>query len=848
MGKSKKPEVVDHVADDSEEDEEIPEDEAFNSEDERKYGSFFEQFGKGSKGSKGSSKDESDIDNDNDDSEVDSGSEEDSDADSDDGIASDDDDSDEGDGGQYMLGLLDKMDGNDDKSEKERKTSGIASHIKESEFASSVVPTAGLTLDSLMEGIEDTKGFGVIQKTMRKVAEGQTTAAPLGRTVSARAQRKVHYNDQSKEVSRWIHAVQENRQAETLDLRPKERMEVTREVLVEKFVPTTDFEKQIHAALTEAGQEDEEAMLKAEEAALQDDLGSNQITMEEYKKRRGQLAKMRALMFYHEQKRHHMKKIKSRKYRRIRKKQKERQKEAEAGEDPDLARELLEKEEVERMQERMTLAHKNTSKWAKRILKRGKNVDVDTRRALSAQLKRGDDLLLRMQATKAGEDEDDDSDEDLVETARKVLADTESSNDHPAQRKGLFQLSFMQKGIEKQREKAKEEARELLMELEANEGGGDFDSNGSGSEDDDVDDAPKRSKKAKIASKEEMKHVLNEGELVASSLRFGNSNSIAVNGGIDIDLGLDGTDTRNSKTSTRVGAVSEHSATMAIQSGTNDGAKETQSVKTTSSPRKQGKTNPAPTSTSTDQSNPWLAASGVPDSAGGATQRSKTPRVSKTGIVDVQSAVDLLDGPLDATAPVARIKQVAETSETETAPMEKRITMLTQEELVRKAFVTPSEKEVDEEFAKEKEGIEEQEEDPTRKKRKEKAMDTVSGWGSWTGTGAPLPRPPRKLPKRLQAPEKKLTKRKRDDAKKPHVIMSEKRVKKLADSFMVSQVPHPFTSREEYERAMAGGVGREWNVSKSFKDMTRPEIMTRPGKIIQPLSKRAKQTRPAAKF
>ena len=47
---------------------------------------------------------------------------------------------------------------------------------------------------------------------------------------------------------------------------------------------------------------------------------------------------------------------------------------------------------------------------------------------------------------------------------------------------------------------------------------------------------------------------------------------------------------------------------------------------------------------------------------------------------------------------------------------------------------------------------------------------------------------------------------------------------------------------------MAGGVGREWNVTSSFKDMTRPEIMTRAGKIIQPISIKVKQKRPAAKF
>jgi U3 small nucleolar RNA-associated protein 14 len=70
-------------------------------------------------------------------------------------------------------------------------------------------------------------------KTMRKVAEGQATSAPLARTVSARAQRKVHYEDQSSEVLSLVEAVQTNRRAETLDFRPKERLEMTQDALVD---------------------------------------------------------------------------------------------------------------------------------------------------------------------------------------------------------------------------------------------------------------------------------------------------------------------------------------------------------------------------------------------------------------------------------------------------------------------------------------------------------------------------------------------------------------------------------------------------------------------------------------
>ncbi|WP_317205189.1 hypothetical protein, partial [Janthinobacterium sp.] len=209
-------------------------------------------------------------------------------------------------------------------------------------------------------------------------------------------------------------------------------------------------------------------------------------------------------------------------------------------------------EEVERMKERASLAHKNTSKWAKRILKRGNNVDVDTRRALSAQIKRGDDLLKRMNSTRAGEEDDDDEEEDLVETAS-----TENDNDddnNAVQGKGLFQLSFMKRGIEKQREKAKQEARQLLMELEAD----DEDYCNSDDEKENQKQSPK--KKVKVASKAEMKQVLSEGELVALALKFGTSSSIAVSGDINIDAGfLDG----KNEVAAYDSRVSVHNATFA---------------------------------------------------------------------------------------------------------------------------------------------------------------------------------------------------------------------------------------------------------------------------------------------
>jgi len=808
-------------------DESIDDDEAFNSDDERKYGEFFDKH---------------------DDDDESGDSEDDGDSNEDDGS---DDDEQEGDGGQYMLDLLDKLDAPEGSKGKQQtqarkdalENAAAANLVQESEFAS-VMKKGTLTLDALMEGLEDTQGFSSLQKTLKKVAQKEVTAVPLSKAVSKRVERKVNYDHQKEEVARWLDGVQQNRQAETLDFRPKERLNVTSEGLVEKFVPTTDFEKAVHAALQEAGQQDEEAILKAEEEAFMaqqgiDDLGGNDLTLEEFKKRRGELAKMRALMFYHEQKRHRINKIKSKKYRRIKKKQRERAKETEVeGEvmdNPDLLKELEEKEEYDRMQERMTLAHKNTSKWAKRILKRGKNVDVDTRKALSAQLKRGEDLRKKMNSLKDGFDSDESESEDLVESARKVLQETEDAENEDSERNGLFKLKFMQKGQERQRQQARDEAKELLRELEAHENLGDYD---KAVRDDDSDDEKITKKKRVVASKEEMKQVLKEGELVVSSLKFGKSMAIMTSGEIDVDLGEE-TEKGEPETVT----VSEHTTTMNVAI---DDADKRISKATKKSPQekesaKKSKRKEPQAAEDTAEDNPWITAASGPN---GSNKKRRKSSALETGVVDVEGVLDVLGkGPKPS---AEKKKSQTPASQNEDAkPEAKSITMLSQEELVRRAFASASEKEAEDDFAAEKAEVEEEENDAKtdKQKKKEKEMATVSGWGSWAGDGAPPPRPPKKLPKHLQAPLKKEPKRKREDAKRLNVIIREKRVKKTAENYMLDKVPYPFSTREEYERAMRGAVGKEWNVSKSFKDMTRPEIQTRAGKIIQPLSQQVKKQR-----
>ena len=73
----------------------------------------------------------------------------------------------------------------------------------------------------------------------------------------------------------------------------------------------------------------------------------------------------------------------------------------------------------------------------------------------------------------------------------------------------------------------------------------------------------------------------------------------------------------------------------------------------------------------------------------------------------------------------------------------------------------------------------------------------------------------------------------RSDAKLKHVIINQN--VKENENLRIEGVPFPFTSREQYERAMRQPLGKEWNSKKSFAMMNQPEIKTRRGVIIDPI-------------
>lgn len=54
--------------------------------------------------------------------------------------------------------------------------------------------------------------------------------------------------------------------------------------------------------------------------------------------------------------------------------------------------------------------------------------------------------------------------------------------------------------------------------------------------------------------------------------------------------------------------------------------------------------------------------------------------------------------------------------------------------------------------------------------------------------------------------------------------------------YLATQLPHPFESRQQYERSLRLPVGPEWMTKESFQQATKPRVIVKQG-IIAPMAK-----------
>jgi U3 small nucleolar RNA-associated protein 14 len=246
------------------------------------------------------------------------------------------------------------------------------------------------------------------------------------------------------------------------------------------YQATTELESSIDKLLKSAKMGDED-IPRTEQLAM------NHLSVEEVDARRGELRKMRELMYRAEVKAKRVSKIKSKTYRRIKKKEREKlAAKLDEGVEDDEEGKL--KREVERARERATLRHKNTGKWAKAMKGKG-DVDVDERREISEMLERGERLRKKIRGDKGSDAEDDEDSEDVeddgslstikasaFEELQKINEDNEAPDDRQKKTsKSIFEMKFMKDAAARNQQQTDRIVDDFIKEMGGKDGESDAD-------------------------------------------------------------------------------------------------------------------------------------------------------------------------------------------------------------------------------------------------------------------------------------------------------------------------------------------------------------------------------------
>ena len=211
-------------------------------------------------------------------------------------------------------------------------------------------------------------------------------------------------------------------------------------------------------------------------------LQMNQLSVEEVAQRRGELRKMRELMFRAEIKARRVGKIKSQAYRRIKRKEKERLGEKINEGDSQDEEGILTKE-LDRARERATLRHKHTGKWALQMRNK-EGLDEDSRRDIEDMLTRGEKLRRRIKGIGSDESEDgsesQDDDygdgldvdggierikQDAFHELRQLNEVERAEGDENKKGKGVFEMKFMKDAMARQMQAINESIDDFIGEV-----------------------------------------------------------------------------------------------------------------------------------------------------------------------------------------------------------------------------------------------------------------------------------------------------------------------------------------------------------------------------------------------
>lgn len=835
-------------------------------------------------GSESESESESDSEEEND---------EDNSSDEDDQISLNDSDYDDVDESK-LSSLQEMISGLTKPSEKSKKKNKVSqqdlellqqsSMAPESEFSTSVASGGKLSLADLAGTVGDKDASSHLslidasadndtsKSNGKKKGKSQTLSVPLPRHIQQRHDRKAAYELTREEVNKWAPTIRSMAMAEHISfpmVEPKkfgrsgedeEEEDAKRENALESNIsatssgPADDMEAKIQAMLQQSN-----LIQKSAQPDTFEELSPSQLTLEELQAQRNRLRRMRELAYREEKKAHRIKKIKSKTYRKIHRKERERDddlmKEA-MGSDYEGSDEDQEEQDIRRAHERMSQKHKTGNKWAKDMIKHGMTKDKATRNELEDMLKTSEALRAKMLGKKSL---DDDSDMDSDDERRFVEQDSDDEDEklnteRESLGKGVLAMKFMRDAEEAERKRnklTKDELRRAMGE--------------AASDDELLEDDNNEYQHGRHEATKGANVVINEGRRIYAPGTTKSRNELK-----KIESEIERDEMELNEEAGLDKKLNKAHLKRKRQSNDDD-SDDDDEPSTTSGYSRYGKVrrvdatdseaeNDVESSDEDGDSNPWLNGgetthkkkstvtvlsrdSSSYDKSQSSIKKQrkkgsiKSKESSRDGLIDMNetlTVVDAFGSDSDDNADSDNDDTLVE-SNPKTGSKDKKV-KFKQTDLVREAFAGDD---VVAEFEEEKSATVSRDDD-----RWEDV--TMPGWGGWDGADMEgKKRANRKKFVRKVAGVVRAHNRKDIDLK--NVILNERvttgygaltggALKTGTEATLYAdKLPFPFETREQYERSLRMPVGQEWTTRTVHQKMVKPKVLIKPNVIIEPI-------------
>lgn len=728
------------------------------------------------------------------------------------------------------------------------------------------------------------------QKLKNLKQKAKPLKPPLEKFEADKIKRVVGFTNVKQQLNRWNAVVDKNRVAENLiyPLIPKGSITLdTTKDFVKRFESQSELEAKVAEILSRSKVVKGDKEVEKEDEVEEEEFP---LSLEEIMERRKEMAKLRAQQSYREAKAARQKKIKSKSYHRTLRRQKIKQQlkdfENLQKTDPEAALKQLEQIEKARAEERMTLRHRNTGKWARSRAVRAK-YNEQTRQELAEQLAISRDLTKKIQVEESSSDEAVEEDINVNSTNNAdnpwVNGKTESEVENFLRGYKRF---WEQKNAREQQENdgtsspeksklnnsitSSDETKSLVQNenqvmvtqtssdsvskqiIAASE-----EQNKNHQESDNTKEVTnstekvKRKKQSPSKTKKKRKFDFESDNKVGNStIEFTSSsgswevtpllvsNDISMNKEEQGEVEIVDEESKDSSMDSVNGAASGESIEelfQKVEEKVRDSVSKLMAnyqkelltiseVLTTNNDEIDGET-PVSLEMKKQVKHPEI------DEAlsEGATHKSSSLEIS-----ELQKMSDAITGEqqmnrtktdIDPKKFIAVKAKPLDSELPDVADMEEALDD-EGDESERQLTITEAfaDDDVVEQFRKEKE-------EAVKKSEPEDIDLSLPGWGSWGGKGI-LASVPKKKKKRFIIKFPKPPPRK--DSNKGDVIINEEKDVKIKEH-QVSEVPFPFTTVKDYEASVRAPIGATWVTQSSHRKLTAPKYKTYLGKIIKPI-------------